>query len=759
MTDIDPTPLQRQIIEAPLDARVNLVGYAGCGKSTAAALRVRYILEHDTKWPEVMIFTPGRAYSTAYDDLISADGIRPTVTSCNSFMQRCLKLFWPIISDKAGTGHPNEYPMFLTIETAQIIMAKLIRGRMDDGYFSALASSKSRIFNQVLVGMHKCAAAEIPYEKYAETLSGTWGGDAALLPVFEQALECGKLFREVCLKNDLLDYSLQTELFINRLLPNPLFREWVKRQEYHLIFDNTEEEVPAAHHVVRELADAFRSILLISDTGGGYRNFMGCDPISAGELSTLCTQSVELNDSFVCDPAVSALSRVIGDPTLANADLAVSPRSAFSFSASAAYPEMIKKAVSDTAELVNVKGVPPKDIVILAPLVSDVLYTSMEREFRDHGIKVYLRRPSRPLINESITRSLLTLCELVLPVGGIAVRMLDIVQMMQTFIEGLDPMRGNLLVSRTFRPRAEHAPNVNEYDIKPFESISEEARSRIPAEIAERFEVLRRWIENRRRADDNSPEIIITRFFNEVLTRPGFKRSEEINLGVRKAAESMEKFRAVLDYIAGRAPDTTEQLPDWGDYFALIGLGMVSAQYYEEVYAQPEDSILVSLTSAYLPMNRPAAYQIWLNAGAPRWWERFYGELTNDIVLSKRWQEGRKWDVLTASQYNDAHMNSQIRGLLSRCRKQVRIYASDRSESGMEQRSKLLSTFATLTRRFKADKPTEPVPEVDPPLMIREEEPVYPGFSDEPSMDVLLRRAGAVIDFGLDDNDDNGREK
>ena len=122
MTDIDPTPLQRQIIEAPLDARVNLTGYAGCGKSTAAALRVRYILEHDTKWPEVMIFTPGRAYSTAYDDLISADGIRPTVTSCNSFMQRCLKLFWPIISDKAGTGHPNEYPMFLTIETAQIIM-------------------------------------------------------------------------------------------------------------------------------------------------------------------------------------------------------------------------------------------------------------------------------------------------------------------------------------------------------------------------------------------------------------------------------------------------------------------------------------------------------------------------------------------------------------------------------------------------------------------------------------------------------------
>lgn len=752
MREVVPTPLQRQIIEAPLDARISLTGYAGCGKSTAAALRARYILEHDIQWPELMIFTPGRAYSAAYEDIISADGIQPAVTSCNSFTQRCLKLFWPIISDKAGTGHPNEYPMFLTIESAQIIMAKLIRERMDDGYFSALASSQSRVFNQVLVGMHKCAAAEIPYEKYAETLSGTWGGDPALLPVFQQALECGKLFREVCLKNDLLDYSLQTELFIKRLLPNPLFRKWVREQHFHVIFDNTEEEVPAAHRIIRELADSFRSLLLISDTDGGYRNFMGCDPISAGELSALCSESVEMNASFVCSPPISTLKRVIADPTPANADFAPGPRSAFSFSASATYPEMIKKAVSDTVELVNIKGVPPSEIVILAPLVSDVLYTSMEREFRDHGIKVYLRRPSRPLINESVTRALLTLCELVMPVGGISVRLLDIVQMMQTFIEGLDPMRGNLLVSRAFRPRAKHAPQVDEYDIKPFASFSDEARARIPAEIAERFEVLRRWIEQCRLQTDNSPEIIITHFFNEVLTREGFKHSEEINLGVRKAADSMEKFRVVLDYIAGRAPDTTDQLPDWSDYFALIGLGMVSAQYYEEVYAQPQDSILVSLTSAYLPMNRPVTYQIWLNAGSPRWWERFYGELTNDIVLSQRWQSERKWDVLTASEYNDAHMNSQIRGLLCRCRKQVRVYASDRSESGMEQRSKLLTTFATLVRRFKAEKPSEPAPEVDPPLMLREEEAVYPGYSDEPSLDVQLRRSGVIIDWDLNDN-------
>ncbi|MBR6088879.1 MAG: hypothetical protein IKP86_03025 [Anaerolineaceae bacterium] len=740
---MDYSSEQSALIRENKTARIWLSGKAGCGKSTAAAGRVLHLLENAEGWPEVLIFTPGRNFSGPYQELYSSRGIRPRVTSYNSYIQSCLKLFWPLIAGKTAFGRKKNYPMFLTIEAAQIIMSKLIRSRRDEGYFAGLTSSPSRVFNQVMVAMHKCAAAEIPFDRYAEVMKESWGGDAALLPVFDQTQECGLLFRKICLENNLLDYSLQLETFTGYLLPDPVFRNWLKEQHIHFVFDNLEEEVPAAHHFVRDCADLFQSMLLITDTDGGYRSFMGCDPLSAGTLSDLCPVRMTFDQSFVSSPPIQAMEQVILDPKLVNRELPVSPRSAFSFASGHHYPEMIKKAVNDVANLVKLQGTAPKDIVILAPLVSDVLYTEMERGLWEQGIRVYLHRPSRPLLNERVTRSLLTLCELVRPVPGTQVRLLDIVQMAQCFIKGLDPMRGQLIVGGMFRERKHDDPDPIEYDIKPFELLSEEKRRRIPPAVAERFEKLRKWIELQRKNRDLSPDRIVSNFFTDVLIHEGFITDPETNLGIQKVADSMAKFRAVLDHFEENCAQDGFR-PDWADYFHLVGLGMVNAKYYEELFAQPEDSVLISLSSAFLSMNRMVDYQIWLNVGAPRWWERFYGELTNDAVLSRFWPEGKRWDAMTAGTFNDSHMIRQVCGLLRRCRKQVRAYSSELNESGSEQKSKLLYLFSGLTRRFKFDKPTEPYPEVEFISELREEEAVYPGVSGEPPIEKLLRATGAV---------------
>ncbi len=735
---------QKNLIEADPFSRIWLTGPAGCGKSTAAAERVRFLMEQSDAWPQILIFTPGRSYNTPYQDLLSREGIRPQLTTYNSFVQSSLKLFWPLITGNTDFENKNSYPMFLTIEAAQIIMAKLIRSRREDGYFNGLTASPSRVFNQVMLAMHKCAAAEIPFEQYAGLMRESWVGDGALFPVFDQAQECGMLYRKVCFENNLLDYSLQLEIFTKYLLPHPVFRSWLENRKLHFVFDNLEEEVPAAHHFVREIAPLCRSMLLITDRNGGFRSFMGCDPLSAETLHDLCPVQTDFEQSFVSSPALQAMEQVISDPSLSNRDLPVSPRSAFSFASGHHYPEMIKKAVNDVANLVWTQGVAPKDIVILAPLVSDVLYTEMERGLWEQGIKVYLHRPSRPLLNERVTRSLLILCQLVKPIPGTQVRLLDIVQMAQCFIEGLDPIRGQLIVGGMFRERKHDDPNPIEYDIRPFASLSEEKKSRIPAEIAARFEILRNWIEHQRKNKALSPDRIISEFFTDVLIHEGFITDAETNLGIRKVVDSMVKYKAVLDYLNENGCRSGFR-PDWSDYFELVGLGMINAKYYEELYAQPENTVLISLTSAYLSMDRPADYQIWLNVGAPRWWERFYGELTNDAVLSRFWPPEKKWDALTASAYNDSHMTRQVRGLLRRCRIQVRAYASELSEAGMEQKSKLLYLFSTLTRRFKFDKPTEPYPDVEFIQELREDEAVYPGVTDEPPIEKLLRDSGAVI--------------
>lgn len=740
MPEFTLLPQQKAAAELPADAKVFLYGANGCGKTAAGVERVRYLLDHAEPFPEVIVFSPSRTLARPYADAVSESGLRAKVTTYNGFIQHSLELFWPMIAEKTAFALPEKKPHFLTIETAQVLMYKTVREKMDEGYFGALTSSAGRIFNQVMISMRKCAGAEIPYETYAARMRQSWGGDSGLLSVFDQAQECGMIFRDICLQHNLLDYALQVETFNNYLLPLEAYRDWLKAKQIHFIYDNVEEDVPAAHHLAKELIRLSRSAFVIQDSGGGHRSFLGCDPISAETLRTCCDTVIGFDQSVTCSSYVTSLKTAIRNPKLSNRELGDSPRRAFTIHTAYQYPDMVKQAVTEVADLVHVKGVDPSDIVILAPLVSDVLYASMERELREQNIRVYLHRPSRPLINEQITGSMITLCALVHPYHGIEVRMLDIVRMMQTLIPALDPMRGHLLVGKAFVPDKEWE---GWYDLKRVEDMPESVQKRIPSGVAEAYGILRSWIlQSRAAAKAETPDQLICRFFREIMIRDGFTCNEEVNLGVKKIIESAGNFRRLLDDLAEMPNSEDPSLPSWDEFFRMVGIGMVSANYYEEWFAQPKDSVLISLTSAYLSMDRPAKYQIWLNAGSPRWWERFYGQLTNDAVLSTQWAGDEKWTAVQVMQANDLHMKQQICGLLDRCGMRISLFSSELSESGQNQKSNLLYLFSTLDRRFSKDKPTEP-DFFDFPQKISEDDPVYPGINDEYEVGVDPNRGGS----------------
>ena len=104
------TAEQRRIIEADPDERIRVSGRAGCGKTSAAAERVRFLLENADAWPQVLVFTPGRNYDGPYREILSRDGLRPAVTTYNSYIQNCLKLFWPLIADRTEFGRRKNFP-------------------------------------------------------------------------------------------------------------------------------------------------------------------------------------------------------------------------------------------------------------------------------------------------------------------------------------------------------------------------------------------------------------------------------------------------------------------------------------------------------------------------------------------------------------------------------------------------------------------------------------------------------------------------
>ncbi len=88
----------------------------------------------------------------------------------------------------------------------------------------------------------------------------------------------------MCRRHNLLDFSLQMEIFAKNLWTLPQPRKYLTDQYRHLIVDNIEEESPAMHGIVADWLEDCDSALVIYDAEGGYRRFLGADSINAYAL-------------------------------------------------------------------------------------------------------------------------------------------------------------------------------------------------------------------------------------------------------------------------------------------------------------------------------------------------------------------------------------------------------------------------------------------------------------------------------------------
>ncbi len=109
------------------------------------------------------------------------------------------------------------------------------------------------------------------------------------------AQACASEFRQYCLDHNLLDFSLQLEIFARILWNDATVRNYLTRSYRHVIYDNVEEDIPVAHDILAEWLPEFDSALLIFDEDAGYRRFLGADPESALELANLCDETVQLD--------------------------------------------------------------------------------------------------------------------------------------------------------------------------------------------------------------------------------------------------------------------------------------------------------------------------------------------------------------------------------------------------------------------------------------------------------------------------------
>lgn len=676
---------QRQMIEAPFDVRLFVSGPAGAGKTTAGVERMQYLLAQGVPGESILMLTPQRTLQEPYLDLLYSPerraGGEVTPATIGGLARRMVDLFWPIAAEAAGFANPDQPPVFLTLETAQYYMAHLVRPLLDEGYFESVTIDRNRLYSQIIDNLNKAAVIGFPHTEIGTRLDASYFGDPAQRRVYADAQDCANRFRDYCLQNNLLDFSLQLDIFANILWTQDIVRDYLTRNYRHLIYDNVEEDGPRAHDIVRDWLPSFDSALLIYDEGAGFRYFLGADVNTGWALRDFCDDHVVLDESFVMSESVAGLSDGLTAAILpgfsskvegqrSNADSLAIIQSRF-------YPELLDIVVNEIQSLISDSLVSPSEIVVLAPYLSDALRFSITHRLEARNIPWRSHRPSRSLRDEPASQALITLAALAHPHWNIHPPKFDVAYALMQSIEGLDLIRAQLLTDIVYRQR--------DFSLAPFDNIKPDVQERITFSVGNRYSRIREWFDEYRVSNILPLDHFFRKLFGEVLSQVGFGYHNNFD-SVRVAAslvESVKKFRMAMESTGG--------IGDLGrEYVAMLQDGVISASYVESWKTEDKNAILVAPAHTFLMMNKPVTVQFWLDPGSSGWYERLAQPLTHPHVLSRGWEPGRQWTDADDVQYSKEAMARLISGLLRRCRERVYLGIAELGESGYEQRGELL---------------------------------------------------------------------
>jgi hypothetical protein len=561
----------------------------------------------------------------------------------------------------------------------------VIQPLLDQGYFESLTIDRNRLYSQILDNLNKAAGVGFPIESIATRLSEAWSGKPGQETLYQQAQECATCFRSYCLQNNLLDFSLQLETFTRILWPSFLCRSYLAKTYRHLIYDNIEEDVPVVHDILQAWLPEFDSALLIYDSEGGYRAFLGADPQSGRSLEKQCNESAQLDQSFVAPPPIQHLGEAFHTALLRTRQ-PIQPdlNSAYTLQHERFAPQMVEWVCQKTAELIQ-QGLPPGEIAILSPYLSDSLRFSLMNRLNELGIANHSHRPSRSLSEEPATRCLLTLARLAHPQWQIPCQPEDVRLALLQAIDGLDLVRAQFLAPVLYKPGA--LPGS-------FDQIIPTTKQRITFTLGERFEQLSQWLRTYIEGEPQELDVFLSRLFGEVLSQPGFGFHVQYDAAAITAQliESVQKFRRV----AGATLAATNT-PTGKAYLQMVQQGILAAQYLHQ-WEEESNSVFLAPAHTFLMSNRPVSVQFWLNVGSQGWWERLYQPLTHPVVLSRHWPQGSLWADANEFNTNQHALSRLLTGLLRRCREHVYLCATGLDESGNEERGALLLALQTIRR-------------------------------------------------------------
>lgn len=694
------TEEQQKFLEVPPHGSIFLEGDAGTGKTICAIARLKKLLT-DFQGHQILVLVPQRSLGAPYEDFIHKElqhsGSLPSILTLGGLSRRMIALFWPMISKEAGFSHPEQPPQFLSIETAQYCMEKAISQYLDQGFFQSVVLSRNRLYGQILDNLNKSAFIRFPVDEISLWLKSVANLDAGLTIAFDQVVICAKEFRKFCYANNLLDYSLQVDVFINHLWKQDVFKEYFFRNFRALIADNIEEDVPATHDLIKEWLPDFDSSLVIYDNHGGYRSFLGADPTSALSIKSFCGENEHFEKRIEYDESLSNFSKALNE-CISHENRSVKVldfKDILKISDFHFYPEMIAGICSQIDELINTQGVNPEEIVVLSPYLSDALNFSLSTSFKALGISHHSSRPSQMYIDDPKVRAFFTFAKMAHPQWPLPISVFGLRDALMVVLPELDIVRADLIVRTLFTPKQ------SQDGLRSFDTLTQPAmQERITFKTGENIEGIRIWMKDYQEKDPLPLDVFFSLIFGELFSQKNYSFFSDPGAASRlyQIIQSIRIFRQFMTQGMG-----LDDISAGFEYMRSVENGLLPSAIHD-IEKEPENAVLIAPAHTFLMENRKVDYQFWLDIGSLGWWERLNQPLTNPYLLNRNRDQSQVWTEAHEYNANQAGMLRIIEGLVNRCGKMIFVNSIRTNENGSEQRGPLLQAFHTLQKRVYQSK-------------------------------------------------------
>ncbi len=704
----------------PLEActRLYIQGPYGTGKTGMALQRLNWLMGHISSGgmpPTVIV--PSHYIQQEYQRRLlpfpSRTGVPVRILTFNALARQAVELAWPEIAQPSGYQELGQEPIFLNLETSQYVLSDWVFEMVRYGKFEALSQNlhfePSRLISQILDNLSKSSL-------YQYTLEEAYGRLMTALPAsnnrqglvnsYRNALQVSQRFRQHCLENSLVDQSLLYELFYQILGSEALFSQLLAEPCRHLIVDNCEEHVFACHRLLQTLIPSTDSCLCLSDSEAGLRYFLGAYPEGVATVAQLCQHRyalirhpesgrVRLEKSIgqiIVPRPLYAIPEIHCEHTAhvyrhAPLDLTSGfPDTFLDITLREHYAETLSWIADRTQDLIQNGNVPPSQIILLAPNVSNALRFTLQQLLRQRGIDLYSHRPSRKLEEEPAAVALLGFACLAHPHWD---RPLDEIQRriaLLMSIEGLEGWRGPLL-----------SKDWGQRKYLRFLEKTQSFRDRVEQANGLRYDLLRDWLRSYQQEEQHSSlDLFLARLYDELLGKKGFRfaRDADASRVVRQLIRSAQSYRQITEAFGIPMESLAISHDPGQDYVDLVRAGLIGNLFLPQE-GPPEDAVELAPVHSFIMQNRTVQHQFWLDVNSPSWGQRLHQPLTQPFVLAPSWPGG-EWTDLEEQRVLHWYLHILILGLLRRTRNQVHIALSTFGPKGTEQKGTLLRVLNQL---------------------------------------------------------------